>query len=133
MAKEYSPEVKAAVMAALMDGQSLRQVEREYGVPKSTVAAWGKEAESAIGGVPTVPDTKRERIGELLIDLLVAKIEAQIAISQHAKDKVWLLKQDASALAMFYGVSDDKLIRLLEKFESVGPNAGTAEGQYRAI
>lgn len=127
MAKEYTPEVKAAVMAALMEGQSIRQVEREYGVPKSTVAAWGKEAESVIGGVPTVPDTKKERIGELLIELLIAKIEAQIAISKHATDKVWLLKQDASALAMFYGVSDDKLIRLLEKFESAEPVAGTAQ------
>lgn len=30
MAREYSPEVKAQVMAALMDGQSIRQIEREH-------------------------------------------------------------------------------------------------------
>lgn len=127
MAKEYAPEVKAAVMAALMDGQSLRQVARDHGVPKGTVEHWGNEAKRLVTSVSNVSDTKRERIGELLIDLLVAKIEAQIAISQHATDKVWLLKQDASALAMFYGVSDDKLIRLLEKFESNVSNAGTAQ------
>lgn len=121
MAREYSPEVKAAVMAALMDGQSIRQVAREMGVPKGTVEHWGNEAKRLVTSVSVVSDTKRERIGELLIELLVAKIEAQIAISKHAADKVWLLKQDASALAMFYGVSDDKLIRLLEKFESAEP------------
>lgn len=128
MSKEYTTEVKAAVMAALMDGQSLRQVAREHGVPKGTVEHWGNEAKRIVTSVSTVSDTKRERIGELLIDLLIAKIEAQTAISRHATDKAWLFKQDASALAMFYGVSDDKLVRLLEKFEGAGTNARTTEG-----
>lgn len=123
MAKEYSPEVKAAVMAALLEGQSLRQIEREHGVPKSTVERWGKEAELLIGGVPSVPDTKKKQIGDLLIDLLIAKLEAQIAMAEHTGDKKWLKEQDASALAMLLGVSDDKLVRLLEKFESAEPDA----------
>lgn len=120
MGKEYAPEVKAAVMAALMDGQSLRQIEREYGVSKSTVSTWSKEAQTLVSGVQDISDTKKERIAGLLVDLLIAKIESQIAISQHVKDKTWLMKQEASALAMMYGVSDDKLVRLLEKFESAG-------------
>lgn len=125
MAREYSPEVKAAVMAALMDGQTIRQVERELGVPKSTVAAWSKEIS---GVVPFVPDTKKEQIGELIIDLLIAKLEGQIAMAKHSGDKEWLKKQDASAFAMLYGVSDDKLVRLLEKLESGGPESGITEG-----
>jgi len=118
MAKEYSPEVKAAVMAALMDGQSLDRVSREHGVPKTTVWAWGKQAEGVISGVPNVPNIKKERIGDLLIDLLIAKLEAQIAMAEHSGDKEWLKGQDASALAMLLGVSDDKLIRLIEKYEN---------------
>jgi transposase-like protein len=120
----YSPEVKAAVMAALLAGQSIRQVAKEYNVPKSTVAAWGKEA---VNYVPDVPDAKKERVGELLIDLLIAKLESQIAMSQHAGDKQWLKTQDASAVAMLLGVSDDKLIRLLEKLESAGSDSATTE------
>lgn len=127
MAKEYSPEVKAAVMAALMEGQSLRQIEREYGVSKSTAAAWGKEFEALNLSVQNVPDTKKEQIHGLLIDLVIAKIESLIAISKHATDKEWLMKQDASALAMMLGVSDDKLIRMLEKFESDRSEPGTAK------
>lgn len=127
MAREYSPEVKATVMAALMDGQSLRQIERDHGVSKSTVAAWGKEIEGLTVGVQSVPDTKKEKIRDLLVDLFIAKLESQISLAQHAGDKNWLQKQDASAVAMLLGVSDDKLIRLLEKYESNGSNAGTAE------
>lgn len=125
--KEYTPEVKAAVMAALMEGQSLRQIEREYGVAKSTVAAWGKDVEGIVGGVQTVPDTKKEQIQGLLIDLFVAKLKSQISLAEHAGDKDWLQKQEASAVAMLLGVSDDKLIRMLEKYESNGSNAGAAE------
>lgn len=127
MAREYGPEVKAAVMAALMDGQSIRQIEREHGVPKSTVAAWGKETEGIVVSVRDTLDTKKAQITELLVDLFVAKLESQIALAQHAGDKTWLQKQDASAVAMLLGVSDDKLIRLLEKYESAGPDARPTE------
>jgi hypothetical protein len=122
MTREYSPEVKAQVMAALLAGQSIRQVSREHGVPKTTVATWGKEAAGVVG-VPSVPDTKREQIGGLLIDLLIAKLKSQIALAEHSGDKRWLTLQDASAVAMLAGVSDDKLIRLLEKFEDAGPES----------
>ena len=113
--REYDPEVKAAVMAALLAGQSQRQIEQETGVPKSTIADWSKELP---GMIPGVPGAKKDEIGALLIDLLIAKIKSQIALSEHAADKNWLKTQDASAVAMLLGVSDDKLIRMLEKFES---------------
>jgi hypothetical protein len=120
MTREYTPEVKAAVMAALMDGQSIRQVSREHGVSKSTVAAWGKEAAGLVAGVQSVPDTKKEEILDLCIALLIAKLKSQIAMAEHSGDKRWLTLQDASAVAMLSGVSDDKLMRLLEKFEDDG-------------
>lgn len=124
MAREYPAEVKAQVMAALLAGQTIRKVAEETGVPKSTVAAWGKD----IGNVvPAVPDTKKEVIGELLVDLLIAKLKSQIAMSEQAGDKTWLKNQDASAFAMLLGVSDDKLLRLLEKFSSAGSESGIAE------
>jgi transposase-like protein len=120
----YSEEVKAQVMAALLDGQSIRKVADQYGVPKSTVAAWGQETGKV---VQSVPDAKRERIGDLLVTLLEEKIVSQIAMTKHAGDKAWLREQDASAFAMLYGVSDDKLMRLLEKFEGVGSESDASQ------
>jgi transposase len=126
VAKEYPPEVKAEVMAALMAGQSAREIEQKFGVSKTTAAVWSKEAE-AFTGVRTLPDTKKEQIQGLLIDLFVAKLKSQISLAEHAGDKVWLKMQDASAVAMLLGVSDDKLIRMLEKYESNGSDAASAE------
>ena len=126
MAREYSPEVKAAVMAALMDGQSIRQVAKETGVSKSTVATWGKETQGVIDAVQDVPDTKRQQISGLVVELLIAKLEGQISMARHTADKSWQSKQDASAFAMVYGVADDKLIRLLEKLGDRA-DAGVAE------
>jgi len=34
----YSPETKAAVMAALLEGQSVCKVAKEYSIPKGTVS-----------------------------------------------------------------------------------------------
>jgi transposase len=114
--REYSEEVKAQVMAALLDGHTIRYVADQYGVPKSTVAAWGQETGKV---VRSVPDETRARIGELLLKLLEEKILSQTAMTQHAGDKAWLMDQEASAFATLYGISDDKMIRLLEKFEGV--------------
>jgi hypothetical protein len=114
-------------MAALMQGQSIRYVSRAYDVPKTTVASWGKELAGLTGGVPPVPDKKKEEIENLLIDLLIAKLKSQIAIAEHSGDKKWLNTQDASAVALLAGVNDDKLIRLIEKFENGQPSSDSAE------
>lgn len=127
MTREYTPEVKAAVMAALMDGQSIRQVSREHGIPKTTVQHWGEELRGMVGRVPSVPSAKKDQIHELLVDLLIAKLESLIALSEHSGDKKWLQSQDASAVAMLLGVSDDKVMRMLEKFEGDKPESTTAQ------
>lgn len=111
-------------MASLMAGQSLGSAAKEFGVPKSTVAGWAKEIGDPL--LPArVPNEKKDRIQELLVDLVIAKLESQISMSQHAGNKEWLFVQDASAVAMLLGVSDDKLLRLLEKFENPGDAGNT--------
>ena len=127
MTREYTPEVKAAVMAQLMDGQSIRGVSRDTGIPKTTIQHWNEELRAMVGRGPTVPTAKKEQIHELLVDLLIAKLESLIALSEHAGDKKWLTLQDASAVAMLLGVSDDKVMRMLEKFEGNESESATAQ------
>ncbi len=111
---EYGPEVKAAVMAALLAGQSIREVAREYSIPKSTVGAWSKEKT----GVQYVPDEKKEEIGDLLVEYIRLSLESLKVQVQHFGDKTWLTNQDADALAVLHGVQTDKAIRLLEAIAS---------------
>lgn len=115
----HSPEVKAQVMAALLAGQSIREVARDYNISKSTVGAWAKEKKD----VQYVPDTKKEEIGDLIVEYLRTMLRTLITQAEHFGDKQWLTAQGADQLAVLHGVAMDKTIRILEAIESKSDSA----------
>lgn len=110
----HSDETKAAVMAALLTGQSISAVAREYGLPKGTVAGWKNQALRESQAVATPTEQRRERIGALIVDYLEQALETLSAQARTFADESWLRKQDASELAVLHGVLADKTIRILE-------------------
>src|SRR5512133_822753 len=107
MTKPYGDEVKAAVMAALLAGQSLNSVAREYNLPKSTVSRW-KNSDVPYTG------TQKTEIGGLVLEYLQANLETLRLQVEIFRDKTWLQRQTASDAAVLHGVLTDKAIRLLE-------------------
>jgi len=108
MAK-YSDEQKAAVLAALLTGQSVSSIAREYNMPKGTVSAWKNR------GVTKKATQKRaDDIGELLISYLKSNLATLEKQSGFFGDQDWLRKQNASEAAVLHGVMTDKAVRLLE-------------------
>lgn len=106
----HSDETKAAVMAALLEGQSINYCVGQYKIPFGTVASWAR-------GLPRnhkLSKEKRERVGELIIDNVEAELETTIAMQDVFKDQKWLKRQRASELAVLYGVIKDKTFRVLE-------------------
>ena len=71
---KYDDDTKAAVMAALLEGQSIRSVAEEYDIPRGTVGGWARKAREQ--GVSGVSDTKKEEIGELLTEYLAQNLKA---------------------------------------------------------
>lgn len=122
MAKNnYSDEIKAAAMAALLEGQSVSRVAKDYDIPRGTVAGWS----ASLGrNGQTVSNEKKQRIGDLLEIYLEASIKALIAQAGVFASECWLNKQSASEAAVLHGVMMDKAIKLLEAF-----NSGPAEDQ----
>ncbi|MCB1714155.1 MAG: transposase [Candidatus Competibacteraceae bacterium] len=117
MAKtEYSNEVKAAVMAALLEGQSISAVAKQYDIPKGTVSGWKQKALTPVANGGVVPDTtqKRQAIGDLLIGYLETMLRTLTVQAKHFGDVDWLKDQNANELAVLHGVATDKAIRLLE-------------------
>lgn len=117
---KYSPETKAAAMAALLAGQSISQVASEYRIPPGTVKAWSvivrtHPAVVEVASDATAATTKKAaEIGDLLITYLranLATLEAQAIVF---RDPDWLKKQDAAGVAVLHGVLTDKAVRLLE-------------------
>jgi transposase-like protein len=111
----YSDETKAQVMAALLAGQSVSSVARNYNLPKGTVSSWRQQAQKK-GRVESSATQK----GESLDDLLLAYVQENLTTlreqAQFFRDGQWLKRQDASALAVLHGVIADKTVRLLEAF-----------------
>lgn len=105
--KHYPDETKAAVMAALLAGQSINSVAREYKIPKSTVSRWKN------GGVPT-SGTQKKEIGDLIMAYLTTTLETLAVQARIFQNEDWLKKQNAADVAVLHGVQTDKSIRLLE-------------------
>lgn len=99
-------------MAALLAGQSVSSVAREYKVPKGTVSDWRRRAEAEV--VASGPTQKRAVIGDLLVDYLETNLRTLREQSEMFRDVEWLREQDASQLAVLHGVIADKTVRLLE-------------------
>ena len=110
MGKQHGDEVRAAAMAALLEGQSINSVAEEYSLPRGTVANWA-------GRVRQSPTGKNGRIGELLEAYLEASLETLRAQVVMFRNVEWLEKQDASSVAVLHGVVTDKAIRLLEALQ----------------
>lgn len=122
MARTYTDETKSAVMAALLEGQSVSSVAKKYEIPKGTVSRWKKTALSE--GVREERTQKEAGdIGDLLLELLRTNVESLIAISKTTQDAEWIKEQDAAELATFFGVKHDKVVRMVEAL-----NRSDAEG-----
>lgn len=120
MPQVYDPETKAAVMAALLAGQSVSEVAREYKIPRGTVKSWKSRQDNG-ESVAVVATQKREEIGDLLLAYLRTSLKTLTIQVEHFGDKSWLTTQDASSLAILHGVQTDKAVRLLEALAAAEP------------
>src|SRR3990167_10321825 len=101
--RQYSNDAKAAVMAALVAGQSIDAVAKEYSLPRGTVSGWlSKQLNGET--VVTAISEKRERIGELLIEHLYLSLETMQKQVRFAAKESWLEKQSAENFGVLYGV-----------------------------
>lgn len=117
--RTYSPEVKAAVMAALLEGQSVGKVAGRYEIPDTTVRGWQKKAEE-IAKQKLRENSLQKEVGASLDELLLLYVAENLttlrAQAVFMRNEEWLKLQNASEVAVLHGVVADKTIRLLEIF-----------------
>lgn len=103
-----SPEIKAAALADLATGEQPAVVAERYQLNFNTVRSWKIRNATLIAtenATPAAPfrrprqEAQQDAIGELVIDLLRAKLEASRAIAKTACDSAWLVRQSAADLA----------------------------------
>lgn len=114
--QKHSDEKRAEALAALLEGQSVSEVARKYKLPDSTVRSIKKSIDS--DEFAKVRDKKQESIAELIEGHLEASLMAAKNIANQTNNAEWLNKQDADKLGVFYGITTDKAIRILEAAEA---------------
>lgn len=112
MARAYTEETRAAVIAALLEGQAISHVAKEYKIPHGTVKSWKRRYAT---DSPVAPQ-KRAEIGDLLVEYLAENLKSLKAQAKLFQDHTWLAKQGAAELATLHGVMTDKAVRLIEAF-----------------
>lgn len=123
MKRKYDPAVKAAVVAALLEGQASSKVAAAYNLPEGTVKAWASRTRNGASELRSVAPEKRDEIGALLVAYLHTNLATLKAQAETFRDPVWLKQQNAADAAVLHGVLTDKSIRLLE---ALGGPAGAA-------
>ena len=122
VAQRHSDETKAAVMAALLAGQGIHEVAREFHLDASTVSRWRAKLPAAQQQAAAAATAEREQgaadeFGQLLAGYLRSTLISLRAQTEHFGDPLWLKGQNAADLAVLHGVQTDKAIRLLEAAE----------------
>lgn len=126
MRKNYSKEIKATVIAALLEGQSVSRIAKDYNIPSGTVKSWkNRQEQNADATIETVATQKKE-ISNLIIELLETHLEAAINIAQSI-DTDYIKKQSASEVAVLLGVINDKAFRMLEALGRAEDNDRSTE------
>jgi transposase-like protein len=120
---EYSDETKAQVMAALLTGQSVSAVAKEYKIPKGTVSSWRERSTHVVAE----DATQKASLDEALSAYVHASLVTLTRQVELFRDESWLKKQPASEAAVLHGVLADKAIRLLEAFGRADPGESNAD------
>jgi hypothetical protein len=120
--KAHTSETKAAVMAALLEGQGVNEIARDYKLPKATVSRM--KSEISTEKLEQLGTQKKEQIGELIVGYLRTNLHALSVQALHTEDKAWLNKQEAGSLGTLHGIMCDKAVRILEAIEPVSEELG---------
>lgn len=99
-------------MAALLAGQGVNDVARQYHLHPSTVSRI--KAKLQPGELQQVATEKLDELGSLIAGVLHSALGAMDAITTQVAQPGYIAKQDAGQIGVLYGIIADKSIRILE-------------------
>lgn len=113
----HSTEKRAEVIAALLAGQGVNEVARQYKIPKATVSRLKNTLTSE--QLEQVGTEKRERLADLIEGHLRQSLRAAQALARKVEtNDDWFIKQNAADVGVLYGILTDKSVRILEAAEA---------------
>ena len=115
--KRISDEIRANIIASLLQGQGVNDVAEEYQIPKQTVSNIKKAIKVDLGQA----GTKKKDISELVYEYLDEGFKTAIAGLQEVRKPEYIQKQDIASYATHFGILSDKLFRILSAINPGDP------------
>lgn len=131
--RRHPPEVKAAVLAALLSGQGVTHVAQEHHLSPGLVSSWKKELSSSQW--QSISEKKLEDLSALVARYLNEILNGTTFLMEFIQGKrqsKWLEEQSAAEVATLLGVATDKGIRLLEAAEYTAAAGDSEPDQLEA-
>lgn len=107
--------VTAQIITCLVSGKTLEETSKELDVSFTWVERVRKELPSDF--VQYFTEAKTNQISELIEELIREQLIAMIKMVKVTDDELWLKAQRAPELATFFGVINDKTVRILAAIE----------------
>lgn len=123
--RKHSDETRALVVADLLAGLGVTKVATKYSLDPSVVSRI--KASLNAGELQAVAQIKRVSLAELIETHLRTSLGAAVKLAEQCSNESWRLKQNASDLAIFYGVLTDKSIKIVEAAENASLTATKPE------
>lgn len=108
--RRHPVDLKAAIVAGLLQGVSPQQLALDHDVAERTIQDWAKH----LGGINAL---RQGRLDDLLYQTMTENLETLAAQSRFFRERGWLEKQNAADCAVLYGVVSDKTVRVLAAIE----------------
>lgn len=121
---DYSEEIKAQCLAALLTGQSPSLVAKAFGIPVGTLHSW-KSRQKHGESLASLASDSRAKIGMLLLDYLETTLRTLSIQQELFGNAEWIRQQGAAELATLHGISFDKALQLLQTLDD--PPDGDAD------
>ncbi len=122
--RAYSDETKAQVMAALLTGQSINSVAKDYKISKSTASLWKQKAIESVRCESNPKNDESSKLDEMLFAYAEANLVTLREQAVFFRNVKWLDRQSAAEAAVLHGVIADKTIRVLEAWENAHHDDG---------
>ncbi len=105
----------AQVITALVGGKTFKEISEEFGISEDWINRVKKKLSPEF--VEYFASAKTNEISSLIEQGLKAQLKALIKMVEVTEDDVWLKTQRAPELATFFGVVNDKTVRILAAIE----------------
>ena len=114
MARLYTDEIKAQVIAEATLGATVKGLARKYDMPEATVRYWRDTARAQ----PVLAPEKKDDLGHLVYDYIAATLRALTAQAEVVAEPEYIRAQPADKLYLLHGTMADKAVSVLERLDA---------------